>query len=217
MKAGIRMVLVAGLVVCGLVHADDEASRLREQLRQTVMQLRQAEDENADLKAKAANAPAVAAPVAQPRPDKASKAEVEKWRSQAQVQTAHAQDLQKQLDTANAQIATLQTSLSQAEATSRDALSKADTATKKLDGVIQASNICISDNADLVKISEALISEYKHWSFGDVARANEPLTGIPRIRFEAEAQRYHARVVDDTLTPAATAQAAAAAAAATAQ
>lgn len=192
--------VIAGLSLPALADQSSE-DRMREQLRQTVMQLRQVEDENAELKNKAAAAPA-APVVVQPKVDKASRAELENARRSGAAQQQRADDLQKQLDDLKAQLAKVQADDAQALSVQVKAAQDAQARVDVVQAFADNDRTCLADNAMLVRINEALLKRYDERTPLDIFWRSEPVTGIPHIEVERLVQTYHAQVVDGVAPPA---------------
>jgi uncharacterized coiled-coil protein SlyX len=204
MLKNIRVILLASVIAgLSLPALADQSSedRMREQLRQTVMQLRQVEDENAELKNKAAAAPA-APVVVQPKVDKASRAELENARRSGAAQQQRADDLQKQLDDLKAQLAKVQADDAQALSVQVKAAQDAQARVDVVQAFADNDRTCLADNAMLVKINEALLKRYDERTPLDIFWRSEPVTGIPHIEVERLVQTYHAQVVDGVAPPA---------------
>jgi len=208
MLKNIRPTLLALICIAGSLHesawADQTAEdRLRDQLRQTVLQLRQEQDENAELKTKSASTVVVEKPVVQ-KVDKASRAQTEQAKEQARQQQARADGLQTQLDDAHTQLAQLQAALTQsgqALHAQQLATQDAEARASALQGVAAHEKACVEDNHKLVVIGIELQERYDDAGIWDVLWSHEPLTGIPGLEREKLMQQYHARIVDATVVP----------------
>lgn len=204
MLKNIRVIMLGslGTLLPLLAHADQSAEdRLREQLRQTVMELRQEQDENADLKAKAAAAPA-APVVVQPRVDKASRAQLEQAKRAASEEQQHADDLQKQLDDLKAQLSKVQADAADALRAQVKATDDANARADAVQAFADNDRTCLDDNQKLVELNQAVLESYDRRGALDVIWRSEPVTGIPHVEIERLVQTYHARVVDAAAPPA---------------
>jgi len=201
-----RSILLGSLVAFAplAAHADQSSEdRMREQLRQAVMALRQEQDENADLKIRAeagTPAPVAAAPV--PKVDKAGKAQLEQARRNASEQQQRADDLQKQVDDLKAQLAKAQADAADAQRNQLKATQDADNRAAAAQELADNDSRCQSDNQELVTINQTLLQRYDERSVWDVLWRSEPVTGIPHIEVERLVQTWHSKVVDAGAPPA---------------
>lgn len=196
------MAVIATMLVASQAASADEVgeARMRTQLRQTVTELRQLQDENADLKAKLDAA--TKQPVNQPEPVKVDDTELVGLRRSLQSQTLKTESLQKQVDLDKKTLGEWQKSydLAVTTAKARDAEAKKYEALyKEVSGGVQA---CNDKNAKLIEISEQLLDRYKNKGVMEAARHTEPLLGIHRVELENLIQEYHGKIVDSTVIPA---------------
>ena len=201
------LMLAIGLVAGGSVHAQATATeeRLRDQLRQTTVQLRDSQDAMADLKAQLERATAqlesqrTAAPsVAQTK--SAGKAAAELRRA-VDERDQRITDAQEHLLQSQKLLGQWQQAYNQAAA-----LAKArDADAKRFEAQLIDTNArvqaCTNDNAELVSISNQILDRYQKKGVWSALRDDEPVTQIHRIRLQALAQDYHASIVDHTITP----------------
>lgn len=201
------IVLAIGLVAAGSVHAQATATeeRLRDQLRQTTLQLRDAQDTVTDLKAQLERA------TAQLESQRAAVTSAAQTKS-AGKETA---ELQRAVDERNQRITEVQERLEQSQTllgqwqqayNQAAALAKArDADAKRFEAQLTDTNArvqkCTNDNAELVSISNRILDRYKKKGVWSALRDDEPVTRIHRIRLEALAQDYHASIVDHSITP----------------
>jgi hypothetical protein len=201
----LRLALGLAVLVCTGAQAQSAAeTALRDQLRKTILDLRQLQDENAGLKAKlAAAAPQPAAPVAPaaPAPERKPEAGDAKLQGALKSEKDHGKALQRQLDNANKVLAQWQQVYDQAVALARGR----DAEAKKFEGLYHQVddhvNACDRKNTILVQIGEELIERYKEKDTWEALKDGEPLTGIHHVKLERIAQEYHARIVDATSAP----------------
>jgi len=186
------------LLTSGAFAADPEVGTLREQLRSTVLQLRQLQDQQAQ----AAAAPTTASP----GPDQAA-LQAKLAAAQAQLRTARESaakvtQLQAALDKAQADNAAL-TATNQATTTELEkfkaAYSQAADAGQALTTernqltvqLVRMTNIataCQAKNTRLIAFAEDLLGAYKKVGFGQVVAAKEPFLGFKRVQLENIAQ-----------------------------
>lgn len=180
-----------------------EADRLREQLRSSVLQLRECQDQRAAAKSCAAAAPPAASPAT---PDsaalKARLAAAQARLRAAQRDAGHAAAKKASLDKANSDLAALKAqadatqvelakykaAYSQAADAGRAAAADRDRLKTELTTQTTIAQICQAKNARLTVFAETLLNAYNHVSFGERLAAREPLTGFSKVRLENIAQ-----------------------------
>jgi len=185
------------LLVCGGVRADDaEVNQLREQLRATVLQLRQLQDQQAS---------APQAPAATPVDDAAGKAKLAALQSQlraARAGAARVRGLQAALDKAKADAATLTATAAQ---NAKDLADLKDQNGRALDQgrALAADNYrlkdqlatmtrvaaaCQTKNDRLTAFAQGLLTAYGKVGFGQALASREPFLGLARVKLENIAQ-----------------------------
>jgi uncharacterized protein (DUF3084 family) len=189
--------------------ADPETDQLREQLRATVLQLRQLQDQMA-----AAPAPAAAAPPA----DAAAKARLAAVQAQlraARQSAARAADLQAQVDKLQAQNTTLTTAASadaaqlenvktayaQAVDSGRALAGERDRLKADLAKMTTIATTCQTKNTRLIALSESILTAYRKENVSDVLAHGEPFFGLARVRMENLAQDREDKVRADRCDP----------------
>ncbi len=181
-----------------LVHADAaNEARLRDQLRQTMTELRQMQDQNSELQVKLTGAQKSAPKVVES--PKASRAEIEKVRSAMQQEVAQ---VQAELADSRAQVATLLQQLTDAQArfvAARAAATAASDIQKQLAEIRPRIESCEKDNRDLVEISAELLQRYHDMGVWEALWASEPLTGLGRLHREKIVEKYRGAIIDATL------------------
>jgi chromosome segregation ATPase len=197
--------LVIGSFHAAYADPNPAEDRLRDQLRQTTMQLRQTEDENAELKAKVDTLSQQAA-AAQPAPKKVSE-DSPPLRHQLQDSNAKVAELQQQLDAAQKTLDQWKTGYQQATTLARTR----DTDARNLDAKLHESDAhvasCETKNTQLVELSDELLQRYKGKGVWESLRNDEPLTQLHQVQLQQLAQEYHGRIVDATVPqPAGSAQ-----------
>lgn len=178
--------------------------RMRDQLRQTTVQLRDAQDSIADLKAQLEKANSQleaqrAAPaVARPKPNSA---ETTALRNAVEERNQRIIDVQQRLEDEQKLLGQWQQAYQQAAglAKARDADAKKFEA--QYAEASRRGETCGKDNAELVKISRQLLDRYKKKGVWSALRDEEPITQIHRILLEALAQDYHADIEDHVAPP----------------
>jgi DNA repair exonuclease SbcCD ATPase subunit len=187
-------------------HADASPTeeRLRSALKETTLQLREAQDELATLRAQQsalqeqlAAAQAHSGPkAAVPAPDASGG-----LRRQLAQRDTEAGQLRQQLQAAQESLAKWQSGYQQAVdlARSKDAESR-DYKTR-FDATSAHDAACTADNAELVTIANDLLQSYRDKGVFSAIADAEPLTQIHRVKLETLAQQYHARIKDAEVIP----------------
>jgi len=205
----VRWLVLGSFAVAASATAADNAgdARLRDQLRQTTMQLRQLQDDNAAMKAKI-DSGQCGATAAAPKADADDVAKLKKELQQAQ---AHVAALQKQVDAQEASIATWKKSYEDVTNTARaktieaqrldQQAQQASAETQRTTATLQS---CVSHNAELVKVADELVIRYKEKGVWSALRDKEPVLGVSHVEFEKIAQEYRGRIADATVSAAPT-------------
>ncbi len=193
------LLLVLTGCMTGLVHADPVMDRMRDQLRQTVTQMRQLEDENFSLKAKLAAATPAAAPA--PVVPKVNTAELNQLRGAARKEGERATALQAKLDEASAQIQQLQQAAAQTNNTIRNQQTTALTLDGQVKTVSQKHQLCEASNKQLLTLTNELLDRYQQQNFWQALRNHEPVTGLYRVKLENIVQDYQSKIADATVAP----------------
>ena len=173
-------------------QASPEA-RMREQLKQAILDLRQAQDENAELKSKL-----VAPPVVAPKDDGAER----RARAEAKKQSSLVTELRAQLDTVQKQLEQSQAALTVAAAAQRSSQEQQVLSERGRVAAQQQNAACEVHNRRLVGISNELIQRYRDRGLTDVIASREPLTGLRRAELERLAQEYKGQVLEHQMTQA---------------
>ena len=185
---------LAGLLLCALalpVQAQTAFdTKLRDQLRQTILELRQLQDENASLKARLVAAPA-APPAAVKSPD--SEAATRRARAEAAKQTERATALEQTVAQLQQQLAEQQKLATSSATALKVAVEREQSLQQQASALQTRSSSCEARNGELLKLSQELIQRYKQRSFSDVLLDREPLLGLHKIQFETILQEYEAR------------------------
>ena len=201
----LNLVVIAAVMLgsCGLAQAQTPEAKLRDQLRQSVTELRQVQDENAALKAELdnlrRNGPAPVAVAPTPPPAAAAPAidpaELRKARASASNEAARAKQLEEQLTATQKVLVQWQDSQKQAAQLARTRDADARELEMQLKQTTETVNACEAKNATLVSIADELVGRYR--SKGTLASVNdrEPLLGMSR-KYEVLAQEYRGRIID---------------------
>ncbi len=183
--------LSAALLAAGSAHAQSVDDKLRSQLRSTVQELRQLQDNQAQLQSdKAAAEKQRDDALAQVKDLQAqlaaakgeSSAEAAARRALAQEKTSHAEDA-KQLAKYKASYEDLLT-VSRAR----------DAERTQLQGEIKARDTqlqsCEAKNADLYRVGHEILDAYEHVGIGTFFASREPFAQSARVKYDEIAQRY---------------------------
>jgi len=202
-------VLAASTLSAQQPAAGGAEARLREQLRATLVQLRAAETEKANLQA------GQAALEAQ---NKTLAAELEAKKKEHDTLVAESEAARLQ---ARNEIGELTARLTEREADlakHRTALEKWRLAHRQVTGVAQkkeeqraaaAQKVIelertVADrerrNIELYKTAEEVLGRYARFGFGDALAAREPFTGLTRTKLESLVQDYKDRLLDQATT-----------------
>jgi hypothetical protein len=202
----VATVLFASIASTAQAQHSDAETRLRDMLRQTTIELRDVQSQNAQLRSQVdeLTAQREAATAAAPAASPAQSEELRRARNDAEQLRASVTELQRALDQRDQTLAQWKQAYEQAEqlARTRDADAKQlDEQQRSLNARVE---VCERDNAELVGIAHEILDRYRHKGVWDAMRDAEPLTGIHRVRLEALAQEYHTKIVDRdvSLTPA---------------
>jgi DNA repair ATPase RecN len=172
--------------------------RLRNQLKQTTLELRAAREQLAGLKAENEALKAVAAAVvAKPAP-------VAPVVDSRTVRALEAKT--RELDAAHAELATARQTQQKWELAYREAADVArqrDGELRRLgDLATQAAAFeksCTAKNHDLVQISQQVLDRYRDKGVFASLVASEPLTGLAKVRYENLAQEFAGKIADQRL------------------
>ena len=198
---------VIGLIfVATSVFAADPSpaeARLREALRNTLLQLRTAQNENAALQ------------VAKGELDQKNKEQQTQIKQLADNLAADKDASGKTIANLNAQFATqggelakVKTTLSQTEAALRKTAALAQTTEAeraRLAAETIVSNRTIADqkvkNAELYKLGREILLRYEKFGLGDVIGAKEPFVGTQRVKLETYVQDFQDKLSDQKIKP----------------
>ncbi len=185
-------------------------ARLREQLRATLLQLRTAETEKANLQASQA---------AMEAQNKSLTSELETKKKEFDELTAESEAAQVK---ARQEIGVLTGRLAESEADlgkHRVALEKWRLAHRQVTGVAQkkeeqraAAALKIIElerqgaedrrrNVELFTVGEEILNRYSKFGFGEALAAREPFTGLTRTKLETLVQGYQDRLLDNVIKP----------------
>jgi chromosome segregation ATPase len=192
--------LVACIVTVSLRAAEpaDAESRLREALRSTALQLRDAQGQVASSQASQAEAERQVEELKE-KNDRIAKAAAA---SQAEMEKT---------------IATLKTRVAEQDemiVRYKDAVEKYETAYKQAVGVAtktEAERASLADqklqlerkvvqreaqNVELFKVGSEILTRYAKFSLGEAIAAREPFVGLTRVKLENQVQDYHEQLLE---------------------
>jgi chromosome segregation ATPase len=162
--------------------------RLREQLRATVVQLRQVQDDQAALQAQK---------TAAEQERDALKAQL----AAAKAQLAHIPKVSAPSPELEAELAKYKDAYVQATGSAQQAQASHDKLQTDLAASQNLVSACEAKNTQLMKVGNEILDAYQHFDFGDAVGANEPFIGIKRVELENLAQDYGDRLYDGKFDP----------------
>jgi hypothetical protein len=169
-----------------LAQSDDD--KLRDQLRQTVLQLRQLQDTQATLQAQ--------------------KTAAEQERDALRAELAAAQAELQKAKHGSSETAALQQSLarmkdaySQAAGGAQAAQADRDKAREAAEATGAQLEQCKARNAELVKIGNEILTRYHDVDFVDVLGLREPFTGLSEVDHQNAVQDYADKIEDQRFDP----------------
>lgn len=185
-------------------------TRLREALRNSMLQLRSAQEELAAAQAKQAEGDAEKAALKEQVEALNAKLDEAFKKGSAEKEAADksATALQAQLSAKDLQIAQLNTALEKWKEGYRLAVNLAQV--KETERARAASdNILLqrkvedreTKNLALFKLGNEILTRYEKFSLGDALAAKEPFTGISRARMQGWVQDYQDKLVEQKIKP----------------
>jgi chromosome segregation ATPase len=202
-----RLALTAALIACaGAAHADDSPEdRLRAALRQSVTEMRAAQDQAAQTQAQLTQAQTdLAALKAKFDADEAKLAQLAGSAKPSDIKA-----MQAELEAAKSQNAALQQGLSQyqgAVAQARDVARQKDAESRQAQAGLKSNTValetCKATNKKLIDVSEQVLHLYQDRSFLWVLRKSyEPLIGAAKVDLENIVQDYDDKIRDEEYLP----------------
>lgn len=181
---------------------DDELSKLKAELRDTVSSLRDAQDENAALTAKQTELTAQLAEK-QHEIDTLKTQQAGAASSGAAVAAAEAatKQVQAQLDQTSAVLQKWQDGYNKAAAIARARDAAARDYAAHYNQAAAQLNQCKGMNDSLEKLGEDMLGKTGRCSVGDFFAAHEPVTQIYRARLETLKESYEAKLRDQKFPP----------------
>lgn len=200
------VLLAVAVPTAAQAQSTDAQARLRDLLRQTTLELRDAQSQNVELRAKIdelnAQRAATAASASRTNIDTSA---LRRAQNEAEQLRAALADSRRAIEERDQELAQWKQAYGQAEQLARTR----DADAKQLDELqrtlVTTVNDCERDNAQLVDLAEEVLDSYRNKGVWDAMRDAEPLTGIHRVQLETLAQKYHARILELQAKPNATA------------
>lgn len=195
--------LLIGVASAQQPPADPALLKMRESLKNTMLQLRTEQTEKAalqaekaELEAKVKELTATVASQGQALEDNKKKAD----KSIADL-TAKSDTQQKQIAQINEALAKWQAGYKKAEAVAQDLESKRSRLADeviKLDRKVQDRE---TKNIELYKLGKEILTRYEKFGLGSALLAREPFTGIAKVKFETFIQDYSDKLTDQKIKP----------------
>jgi DNA repair ATPase RecN len=165
--------------------------RLRDQLRSTLNELHELQDQQASLQAQK---------TAAEQERDALKAQLAK----AQAQLAHAGEsgaAKAQAQALANEVTQYKTAAEQASGTAQQAQADRDKLQTTLSDAQKQLGICGDKNAKLLKLGNEILDAYQQFDVGEAIAANEPFISIHRVELENMAQDFDDRLHEDKFDP----------------
>lgn len=176
---GLKELAVAALTaLCTApAHAQSLEDRLRDQLRTTLNELHDAQDQQAQLQAQKAAA-------------EKERDDLKAQLAAAKAQLAHATHNTAETGALQAEIAKYKDASTQATASAQQTASERDQLKTDLSGSQKLLGICEDKNTALLKTGRSILNSYEQYDFSDAIGANEPFIAIKRVELENIAQDF---------------------------
>ena len=177
-----------------LIQAADDTpeSKLREQLRNTMLQLRTAQNDRAALQAAQAE----------------NEAKVKALTTQVDALSKQSSAAEKTVGDQAAQLATMREAVEKWEAAYQQAsqviTAKEGERAKGAAQLIELKRVVAdreTKNRALFKIANEILSRYERFSLGDALAAKEPFTGLTRVKLENLVQEYDDKLAQQLVRP----------------
>ena len=181
-------IAIIPLLAAGGVSAQSSDDRLRDQLRQVTLQLRQLQDDQATLQAQKAAA-------------EQERDALKKQLADAQAELGRARRNGERVDVMQQDLAKTKTALSQASDQAQQSQAERD----KLQDTVAKTHVlldaCQAKNAQLLKVGNEILKAYEKFDVVDAVGANEPFLRLERVQLENLAQDYQDRLDDGRYDP----------------
>jgi len=192
-KASALIIIAAFLPVLAASSATAQSleDRLRDQLRSTLNELHQLQDQQASLQAQKA--------AAEQERD-ALKADL----ANAQAKLAHAGEsaaAKAQAKTLATEVAQYKTAADQANGSVQQAQADRDKLQASLADSQKLLGVCEDKNTKLLKVGNEILDAYQQFDLGEAVAANEPFISIHRVELENMAQDFDDRLHEGKFDP----------------
>lgn len=192
----LTLALAPVLLAAGAAHASSEEDQLREQLRQTVLQLRELQDNQASAGAQQSGATQqvdalkkeLAAAKAKLRSGGASARRLKELQDSLDKAKADADQANQALQQTQAQLAQYKDAYAKAADQVRDLTGERDRLQASLAKADATWSACQAKNVKLYLLSHQILDAYAKVSLGDVMVAREPFLGLKRVQLENAVQ-----------------------------
>jgi hypothetical protein len=204
-RSQIIALAVPALLIAGAAHAaSSEEDRLREQLRQTVLQLRELQDNQAAASAQQSDAAQqrdalqkeLTATKAKLKSGGGSGRKVRELQASLAKSKADADQANQALKQSEAQLDQYKEAYAKAGDQVRDLTGERD----RLQGAYAKANAtlaaCQAKNIQLYVVSHQILDAYARVNFGDVMATREPFLGLKRTELENTVQGYGDKLYD---------------------
>lgn len=180
---------------------DDTEAKLRAELRSATIQLRQLQDQNADLQAKQAQDQREKLALTQKLA--ADEDELTQLRQQNQAAQTSAQQLTQKLQAANGAIAAEHNDLNKLQANYQQTVQAAqarDAEATRIEATLVETRkrlfTCADDNVALYDLGTQILDLYDHKGVLGTLASNEPITRLKRVQLENLVQDYQDKMLD---------------------
>ncbi|EDY17415.1 hypothetical protein CfE428DRAFT_5101 [Chthoniobacter flavus Ellin428] len=197
------LTLPAGLLKAENAQPSAAENKLRESLRNTLLQLRTSENDKAVAQAALAESE---------DKNKTLTEQVEKiTKDRAAEKTAAdkvANDLQTKVEDRDKLIAELKDALQKSQLDTKrvtDIANTKESQRAKLEDQTNQLNRRVADqqtkNAGMFKIANEILQRYEKFGLGDALTAREPFTGITRVKLQSLFEEYRDKIDDERIKP----------------
>jgi hypothetical protein len=198
------LTLPAGLLKAENAQPSAAENKLRESLRNTLLQLRTSENDKAVAQAALAE---------EQDKTKTLTEQVEKiTKDRAAEKTAAdkvANDLQSKVDDRDKLVAELKDALQKSQLDNKrvtDIANTKEAQRAKLEDQTNQLNRRVAEqqtkNANMFKIANEILQRYEKFGLGDALTAREPFTGITRVKLQSLFEEYQDKINDERIKPA---------------
>src|SRR5581483_6746463 len=169
------------LVAPAAFAGSDADNRLRDQLRQTIIELRQLQDQNADLQAKLA---------AKPQLTPEQQAELKNSKAAASRESAHAKQIKEELDITGKALAEYRNAYAEQQKQIAQLNGQIDAGKKNAEAITVQLKGCEAKNHQMTALFDEMLGQFRHRGVVDALLAKEPLTQLKRAELERITETY---------------------------